>query len=293
VERSSGDAGVYDDNCCDRSQVEPVILPLSGVPRTLLMTTRARVDEHQRADGLFLDPTIAEWWSALPWDAALDSIYGPVAQFTWAVRVHLFDQIVQRHLDTYANATVVELGAGLSTRYFRVGQRCDRWIELDLPEVTELRRYFDRESDRHRFISASALDPSWLDAVPEGLPESQLIIAEGLLMYFDQAHVQALIHQLKQQFPGATFAFDAVGGVTKGNGARQLARMGAPLQWLIDTEADVAEMGLRLVEVRSLLQEKCRYPDRMGQSRSISWLKQQPLQNVGLENAGLVIEARL
>ncbi|MGF1568046.1 MAG: hypothetical protein ACFCVD_08230 [Nodosilinea sp.] len=77
-------------------------LPLSGVPRTMLMTTRARVEEHQRADGLFRDPTIAEWWPSLPWDTALDSMYSPMAQLTWAVRAHLFDQIVQRHLGTWS-----------------------------------------------------------------------------------------------------------------------------------------------------------------------------------------------
>jgi O-methyltransferase involved in polyketide biosynthesis len=255
----------------------------------MLMTTRARVEEHQRPDGLFRDPTIAEWWPALLWDAALDSMYNPIGQLTWAVRAHLFDQIVQRHLGTYADATVVELGAGLSTRYYRVGQSCRRWIELDLPEVTELRRNFDRESDRHQFLSASALDPSWMDALPEGLPESRLIIAEGLLMYFDKAQVQTLINQLKQRFPGATLAFDAVGGVTKGNGAKQLAKMGAPLKWFINTEADVAAMGLKLVEVRSLLQENCRHRDRIGPFRWVPWLSQLP----PLRNAGLVIEARL
>ena len=164
-------------------------LPLSGVPRTMLMTTRARAEEHQRDDGLFRDPTIAQWWPSLPWDDALDSMYNPIAQLTWAVRAHLFDQIVQRHLGTYADATVVELGAGLST----------------------------------------------------------------------------------------------------GNGARQLAKMGAPLKWLINTEADAAAMGIRLVEVRSLLQENCRYRDRIGPFRWVPWLSQLP----PLRNAGLVIEARL
>lgn len=216
-------------------------------------------------------------------------MYNPIAQLTWAVRAYLFDQIVQRHLGTYTDATVVELGAGLSTRYYRVGQSCHRWIELDLPEVTELRRYFDHESDRHRFVSASALDPSWMDTVPDGLPASRLIIAEGLLMYFEKAQVQALIAHLKQRFPGATLAFDAVGGVTHGQGSKQLARLGAPLKWFVKNEADVVAMGLRLMEVRSLLQENCRYRDRIGIFRWVPWFSQLP----PLRNAGLVIEARL
>lgn len=39
---------------------------LTGVPRTMLMTTRARVDEHQRqTDALFRDPKAFEWWQAI------------------------------------------------------------------------------------------------------------------------------------------------------------------------------------------------------------------------------------
>ncbi|WP_104907424.1 hypothetical protein [Nostoc sp. 'Lobaria pulmonaria (5183) cyanobiont'] len=39
---------------------------LTGVPRTMLMTTRVRVDEHQRQVGaLFCDPKVFEWWQAI------------------------------------------------------------------------------------------------------------------------------------------------------------------------------------------------------------------------------------
>ncbi|NER80540.1 MAG: class I SAM-dependent methyltransferase [Leptolyngbya sp. SIO1D8] len=262
---------------------------LSGVPRTLLLTTRARVEEHQRPNGIFRDPHIAEWWPSLPWDPELDAMYAPLAQLGWAVRAHLFDQIVQRHLSTYANALVIELGSGLSTRYYRIGQRCPCWIELDLPEVISLRRQFDRESSHHRFLSASALDASWMDEVPKTPPETVLILAEGLLMYFEPAQVQSLIDQLKQHFLGATFVFDAVGNITKGSGGKQLARLGAPLKWFIQNEQDLPAMGLSVVEVRSLIQENCRYPDRIGWFRWLPWLSKLP----PFRNACLILETRL
>ena len=267
----------------------PPITALSGVPRTLLLTTRARVDEHQRPDGIFRDPKIAEWWPSLPWDPALDDVYEPLAQLSWAVRAHLFDAVVQRHLSTYADAVVIELGAGLSTRYYRVGQRCHRWFELDLPEVIALRRRVDTESDRHRFLSTSALEFSWMEEVPKTPPETILILAEGLLMYFEPSQVQALISQLKRCFLGATFVFDAVGGVTRGRGAKQLAQLGAPLKWFIHNEHTIPVMGLTLVEVRSLLQENCCYPDRIGWYRWVPWLSQLS----SLRNASLILATRL
>ncbi|MEO0948089.1 MAG: class I SAM-dependent methyltransferase, partial [Cyanobacteria bacterium J06641_5] len=130
----------------------------------MLMTTRARVEEHQRSEGIFRDPVVAEWWRSLSWDTELDRFYTPIAQFTWAVRAHLFDQIAQRHLDKHHDAIAIELGAGLSTRYHRIGQGCRTWIELDLPEVTTLRQQLDTVSEQHYFFGQSVMDFSWMSA---------------------------------------------------------------------------------------------------------------------------------
>jgi O-methyltransferase involved in polyketide biosynthesis len=261
---------------------------LTGVPRTMLLTTRARVDEHQRQDGLFRDPVVADWWQFLSWDNQLNPFYTPLAQFTWANRAHLIDRMVQDYLEKHKQAIVVELGAGLSTRYYRIGQDCQYWFELDLPEVTELRRNLDSESDRHRFISHSALDFNWMEELPPTNPEQILFIAEGLLMYFESAQVKQLIEQLNQRFPGATFIFDVVGGITKGKTAKFLASIGAPLQWFVNQEKDLSKIGLTLIEVRSLIEDNYRYPHRLGWYRWLGWLKGLP----AFRNASLIVATR-
>lgn len=262
---------------------------LTGVPRTMLMTTRARVEEHQHPDGIFRDPKAVEWWRSLSWNTELDCFYTSIAQLSWAVRANLIDQMTQRHIAHYADAIVVELGAGLSTRYHRIGQGCRCWIDLDLPEVTTLRRQLDNETEHHRFLSQSVMAFSWMDELPPCEPEKLLIIAEGLLMYFDAPQVQDLINQLRQRFPGAKFVFDALGSSPKSKGAKQLAQLGAPLKWFIKNERDVVAMGLSLIEVRSLIQENCRYPHRIGLYRWIPWLSQLP----PLRNASLIFETTL
>ncbi|MEM9541974.1 MAG: class I SAM-dependent methyltransferase [Cyanobacteria bacterium P01_E01_bin.42] len=262
---------------------------LTGVPRTMLMTTRARVEEHQREEGIFQDPKVAEWWSLLEWDSDLDSFYTPLAQLSWAVRAHQIDRIVQRHIADRQEATAIELGAGLSTRYYRVGQDYRHWFELDLPEITALRRQLDTETDSHRFLERSALDFSWMDEIPVEDPQNLLIIAEGLLMYFEASQVQDFIDRLRRQFPGATLAFDVVGGSTKGKGAKQLAQLGAPLQWFVKNEQDVAAMGLSLENVLSLVRENTQYRDRIGIFRWIPWVSKLP----ALRNASLILETKV
>ena len=262
---------------------------LAGVPRTMLMTTRARVEEHQRSDGILSDPTVAQWWPSLSWDPELDKYFTPIAQLPWAIRAYLFDQIVQDHLAVHPDVQVIELGAGLSTRYHRIGQSCRSWIELDLPEVTTLRRQLEQETEHHRFYSQSVMDFSWMDELDANSPESLLIIAEGLLMYFDVTQVQELIQQLRKRFPGTKFVLDVVGGATRGRGAKQLAQLGAPLKWFVKNERDVAAMGVSLIQVRSLIQETFQYSHRIGFYRLVPWLSKLP----ALRNASLILETAL
>ncbi|MDF5707817.1 MAG: class I SAM-dependent methyltransferase [Nostoc sp. S4] len=263
---------------------------LTGVPRTMLMTTRARVDEHQRqTDALFRDPEIFEWWQAIAWDTDLDRFYQPLSQLSWAVRANAFDRVARQHIASHPDAVVIELGAGLSTRYYRVGQGCKCWLDLDLPEVTNLRRQLDSETQQHRFISRSALDFGWMDELPNCPSEHLLIIAEGLLMYFTVEQVQQLINQLRQRFANATFMFDVVGGASKGKVAKWLAQLGAPMQWFVKNERDLNGMGLAIAQVLSLVQENYRYPHRLNALRWIPWIAKLPY----FRNASLIIETKV
>ncbi|MEO0836848.1 MAG: class I SAM-dependent methyltransferase, partial [Cyanobacteria bacterium J06642_3] len=158
-----------------------------------------------------------------------------------------------------------------------------------LPEVTALRHQLDVESEQHHFLERSVLDFRWLDEIPVCDPENLLLIAEGLLMYFELEQVRALVDRLRQQFPGATLVFDALGSSSQSQGAKQLAQLGAPLKWFIKNERDVAAMGLSLVQVRSLVREKCSYPHRIGIYRWISWISRLP----PIRNAVLVLETTL
>ncbi|MEM8828141.1 MAG: class I SAM-dependent methyltransferase [Cyanobacteria bacterium P01_G01_bin.19] len=268
-------------------------IKLTGVPRTMLMTTRARVDEHQRSDRLFADPTVIEWWRSLSAGQDLtsfyDDIYSPIAQLSWANRAYIIDRIVQKHLQKYPDAIVVELGAGLSTRYYRIGQNCRSWFDLDLPEITDLRRQLDKESDRHRILTYSALDFAWMEELPAVEPEKILFIAEGLLMYFEKSEVQALGDRLRAKFPEATLVCDIVGGITKGKTNKFLNSIGAPLKWFAKNEQDLPAMGLSLVEVKSLVRENCRYPKRIGIFRWIPWIAYLP----AIRNSSLILELKI
>lgn len=76
-----------------------------------------------------------------------------------------------------------------------------RWYDLDLKEVIDLRSRFFEPRDDYRMIAASALDSAWMEQV--GVQGRVLIVAEGLLMYFDGEQVRSLLAALADRFPGA------------------------------------------------------------------------------------------
>ena len=91
---------------------------------------------------------------------------------------------------------VVQLGAGLDARYERMGRpKVTAWYDLDLPEVIDVRRMLLPESSNH-YLGVSMFDESWTDTVAaHGKPV--LLVIEGVLMYFDEAQVQAFLKEIE------------------------------------------------------------------------------------------------
>ena len=237
-----------------------IITELTGVPRTMLLTLRGRADEQLHSHPLFQDRLAVEWSKLLPWDKGLEAIYSKskLIQTSFAVRAYHHDQIASRHIANHSNPVVVELGAGLSTRFHRIGENTYRWLELDLPVVTELRHKLDTQTQQHQFISASVMDFDWMNAVPDVGHENILFIAEGLLPYFKTSEVQRLVSQMRSWFPGASLVMDTLGNYGK-MGSKVFSQIGAPHKWYVKNEQEVTAMGLHLVNVWSLYQL---YPER-------------------------------
>jgi len=263
---------------------------LIGVPRTMLFTLKTRAEEQARPCPLFQDPLAVEWQKLLPLDEELEAMYNRynrVAQISWSTRAYHYDQITSHHIANHPHPVVVELGAGLSTRFHRIGQYVEYWLELDLPDVTNLRRQLDTETEQHQFISASVMDFDWMNNVPDVAQENILFIAEGLLMYLEENQVNQLVEQMRSQFPGATWVMDVTGNFWKLY-QKMMAKIGTPLKWFVNNEEDLAAMGLQVVNADSFYQL---YPQRWPWQWQLLWrfLTQFPY----FRNFYLIVETKL
>jgi len=182
---------------------------LGGVPETLMIPLWARAVEQSHDEPLIVDPDAARIVSTLQYDfSAFER--KRVAGENFCVRSRVIDDVVSQVLQKHPGTPVVEFGAGLDTRFQRLGHLAANWLEVDLPEVIALRdQFFDNHPNRTTF-ACSMLEPEWMDAcVTRDAPP--LFIAEGVFYFFSHEQIAGLLRMIHQQFPGAGFVFDAIG----------------------------------------------------------------------------------
>ena len=184
---------------------EPVPVDLSGVSATLLPNLARRAAAARAKRPLLDDPLAVDAVERLDFDFADVSERG----VSWhAVRVATFDDVVRSFLKRNPDGTVVTLGEGLETQFWRVDNGRMRWLTVDLPPVVDLRRRVLPGESRQQSYSGSALDLGWVDELEPGMPV--LVTAQGLLPYFAREQVHALIAALAERLRGSSFVFDVV-----------------------------------------------------------------------------------
>ncbi|WP_321413758.1 class I SAM-dependent methyltransferase [uncultured Desulfobacter sp.] len=186
---------------------------MGGVSETLLLTVYFRAKESAREDSIITDTFAEDWVGQMAYnfekfDKDRLSVVGV------AIRTEVFDEIVSRFLKENPDGIIVNIGAGLCTRFQRIDNGTVTWFELDVPEALELRKKFVSPSPpRYRYIEKSAFDYTWLDDVAGAAGEKKdnvLILAEGVLMYFEESEVKELFRQIKTHFPKAEVVTDTM-----------------------------------------------------------------------------------
>ena len=235
---------------------------LTGVSRTALVTLAARAAESGRSDALFSDEKAVEIANRLS-VSFRRSRRDWISQVGIAVRTRILDDAASRFLAAHPKALVVNLGAGLCTRFFRIDNGEVEWIDVDVPAVEPLWQRVIGSSNRHRFLAASVLEPAWLERLELAPDRPTLFIAEGLLMYFEERQVRTLLARLGRERPGAELLAETLGPLLVRNSWLHpaIARTSVRFKWGVRSFADVErwEVGAKFLEEWRCLDH---YPDR-------------------------------
>jgi O-methyltransferase involved in polyketide biosynthesis len=221
---------------------------LSGVAETLLITLYIRATESQRPDALIKDERAEALARQL--DSKTLQITLALTEGTGRLLLILksweFDRFAQDFLRRHPNAVVVHMGCGLDPRFERVDNSQVEWVDLDLPEVIQLRRkLIGSEAGRDHLLAGSVLEDSWLEVVEAHHPRPDLFLAEGVSMYFTEAQVKSLVLRLKEHFPAAELVFDTHSPFRRWAHNLKVSRkrVGARLNWELKHSQDLEGWG--------------------------------------------------
>jgi O-methyltransferase involved in polyketide biosynthesis len=213
---------------------------LQGVPETLLWTLYHRASEARRNDAVLHDPKAVELLDTIdfPFAERFGSARAGLSQWQ-ALRALTFDRQVERFLAKHPDGTVVALGEGLETQFWRVDNGRVRWLTVDLPEAIEVRERLLPPGERQRVLACSALDARWMHDL-DG-KRGVLVTAQGLLMYLERDDARKVITTCARRIPGGALVFDAVPRwLSERSRTGKLAGPGGwhppPWKWWIDAE---------------------------------------------------------
>ena len=222
---------------------------LGCVQESMLVPLYARAVETQRRHPILKDPKAVEMVAAIDWDFRRFGQRSRTAGC--ALRSALLDEWVAAFLSRHPEGTVVEIGAGLNTRFERLDNGAVRWFDLDLPDVVALRRRFFADSDRRRTLACSIVESNWVAAVGQS-PGPHFFVAETVFVYLTEQDVKAALARIAGNFPEARIAFDTVGprAIAHTNKDHERLNLDARFVWACPdpTEIEGWGLGLRLVE---------------------------------------------
>lgn len=212
-------------------------IDLTGVPQTLLMPLIGRAKYSRETYSPIHDEKAIEIVNSLDYDFDHLLQVKNVKQTTlfWMARAYHFDCAIKQYLQKYPDALIVNLGCGLDTTFNRVDNGKLTWVDLDLPDVIELRKQILPPSQREHYIAKSIVDFSWIDDVKK-YNKPIFFFAGGLFMYFTDEQVKEIFNIMSVNFPGGELIFDNISpkGLAHANKMLQNSNMkNALLQWSI------------------------------------------------------------
>lgn len=182
------------------------LLPIS---ETLFIPLVARATETARDNPIISDTKSVEILRTMNLEDKITD-GGSISTLGILSRTKIIDDEVNRILSQNANATIINLGAGLDTRITRVDNGLLKWYDLDLPDAIRVRSQFFSENERDQAIPKSVLDTTWTEQIHPYENSRVIIIAEGLLMYFMEEDVSKILALLANHYPGSHMFFDVV-----------------------------------------------------------------------------------
>lgn len=190
---------------------------LSSVSETALITLKSRIQETKHVNPILSDPM-----GELCFNNLLNELQDDVKERILkknlprtltsyiALRAKKFDSYTKDFIKKYPDGLVVNLGCGFDTRFWRTGLKENQYIELDLPNVIDIKNEILGDQIKYKILGDSVLDDQWIKTIDAIQNHHVLFLAEGLFMYLQEKDVIKLFNTLAENFTESEVAFETV-----------------------------------------------------------------------------------
>lgn len=121
------------------------------------------------------------------------------------LRAKKYDSYIKEFVDKYPNATVVNIGCGLDNRFERVDNGNIHFLDLDLPDIMNIKKQIIQEKANYHQISQSVFEFDWIDRIET---EQVILVAEGVFMYCTEQDVKRLFLTLQEKLNNPEIIFE-------------------------------------------------------------------------------------
>ncbi len=204
-------------------------IPFEGtVQETMLGPLWARAKYSQLYPELLDDQKAVEIINNIDYNfSKIQEFLGEWRGLGLLVRAKSFDEALIQYIEKYPNATVVNIGAGLDTTFYRVDNGTIKWFDLDLPDAIEYRKKYLNESSRNNCVSKSALDYSWFNKIEYSQENGIFFIVGGFIYYFNEEEISSLFNAMAEKFPDGELVFDCISKLAVKVGNRRAKKYGS------------------------------------------------------------------
>ncbi|MFH1403057.1 MAG: class I SAM-dependent methyltransferase [Candidatus Altiarchaeota archaeon] len=182
---------------------------IEGVSRTMFISLKHRAYGSISKAGSYHDPVAEDFLNSIeyPWD----SIRHSPSYWGVVVRTELLDDIARGFVKSNPDGVVINIGAGLCTRFHRLQPDIRKWVEVDFPSVISFRRLLgEPECEKHVFIPGSVTEKGTISRLSEFSDSPCLFIAEGLLVYLSESDNKGLLNNISSSFGSFDFFFESI-----------------------------------------------------------------------------------
>lgn len=183
-------------------------LSLTSVEETLFVPMRGRVYTSINYPEILNDKKALEIAKKLPksyMNMERESQYTLMAS---GIRSMNIDKYIGEFLKKNPYGTIINVGCGMETTFYRNDNGKATWYEIDLEEVTSLRKKVFDDNQRDKILTYSMFDYNWINEVKKS-NGPYLIVASGVFYYFEKEKIIEFLKKAKE-LENVEVVFDTV-----------------------------------------------------------------------------------